>query len=92
VAVLPISEKYAAYADQVYQTLRAKKIRGFVDHRDEKIGKKVRSAELCKVPYMLIVGEKEMLENTVAVRRQAAGNQGSKSVDEFVKMIINLLP
>lgn len=91
VAVLPISEKYAVYADQVYQTLAAQNIRGFVDHRDEKIGKKIRSAELHKVPYMLIVGEKEMLENTVAVRMQGAGDQGSKSVDAFVTMIVNEL-
>jgi threonyl-tRNA synthetase len=91
VAVLPISEKYALYADQVYQKLAIQSIRGFVDHRDEKIGKKIRSAELRKVPYMLIVGEKEMLENTVAVRRQGAGDQGSKSVDEFVTMIVSEL-
>ena len=91
VAVLPISEKYAVYADQVYQTLVAQNIRGFVDHRDEKIGKKIRSAELHKVPYMLIVGEKEMLENTVAVRMQGAGDQGSKPVDAFVTMIVNEL-
>ncbi len=91
VAVLPISEKYAAYAEQVYQTLVAQKIRGFIDHRDEKIGKKIRSAELCKVPYMLIVGEKEMLENTVAVRRQGTGTQSTKPVDEFVKMITDHL-
>jgi threonyl-tRNA synthetase len=87
VAVLPISEKYAVYADQVYQTLAAQNIRGFVDHRDEKIGKKIRGAELSKVPYMLIVGEKEMLENTVAVRMQGAGDQGSKSIDAFIAMI-----
>lgn len=91
VAVLPISEKYAAYAEQVHQTLVAQKIRSFVDHRDEKIGKKIRSAELGKVPYMLIIGEKEMLENTVAVRRQGADNQGSKPLDKFVKMIVDLL-
>jgi threonyl-tRNA synthetase len=91
VAVLPISEKYAAYADQVYQTLTVQSIRGFVDHRDEKIGKKIRDAELGKVPYMLIVGEKEMLEDTVAVRMQGAGDQGSKSVDAFIAMIANEL-
>jgi threonyl-tRNA synthetase len=88
VAVLPISDRYATYADQVYQTLTAHNIRGFVDHRSEKIGKKVRGAELHKVPYMLIVGEREMLERTVAVRRQGVGDQGSKPVDEFIKMIV----
>ncbi|MCU0317990.1 MAG: threonine--tRNA ligase [Amoebophilaceae bacterium] len=91
VAVLPISEKYSAYADQVYQMLVHQNIRGFVDHRDEKIGKKIRNAEFCKVPYMLIVGEKEMLERTVAVRRQGVGDQGSKHLDEFVAMIVKEL-
>jgi len=91
VAVLPISEKYAVYADQVYQTLVTQSIRGFVDHRDEKIGKKIRDAELRKVPYMLIVGEKEMLENTVAVRRQGSGDQGSQSMDKFVTEIVKQL-
>jgi threonyl-tRNA synthetase len=91
VAVLPISEKYSVYADQVYQTLVTQNIRGFVDHRDEKIGKKVRNAELYKVPYMLIVGEKEMLEHTVAVRKQGMGDQGSKPLDEFVAMIVKEL-
>jgi len=91
VAVLPISEKYADYADQVYKKLAIQDIRGFVDHRDEKIGKKIRSAELSKVPYMLIVGEKEMLESTVAVRMQGTGAQGNKSVDEFITMIVSEL-
>jgi threonyl-tRNA synthetase len=91
VAVLPISQKYAAYADHVYQTLTAQNIRGFVDHRDEKIGKKIRGAELRKVPYMLIVGEKEMLENTVSVRMQGRGDQGSESIDAFVTTIVGAL-
>ena len=91
VVVLPISEKYSAYADQVYQTLANQNLRGFVDHRDEKIGKKIRNAESCKVPYMLIVGEKEMLEHTVAVRRQGIGDQGSKHLGEFVAMMVKEL-
>lgn len=84
VAVLPISERYAAYANQVYQALIAQDIRGFIDHRDEKIGKKIRNAELRKVPYMLVLGEKEMLEGTVAVRIHGKGDQGSKPLDTFV--------
>ncbi|MEL6606754.1 MAG: threonine--tRNA ligase [Bacteroidota bacterium] len=91
VAVLPISEKYADYAERVCQALAVEGIRGFVDHRDEKIGKKIRDTELRKIPYMLIVGEKEMLDNTVAVRKQGAGDQGSQSVEEFTIMIANLL-
>ena len=87
VAVLPISEKYATYANQVYQNLLAQNIRSFVDHRDEKIGKKIRNAELRKVPYMLIVGEREMLENTVAVRMHGVGDQGSTTIDSFIMMI-----
>lgn len=88
VAILPISEKYAAYADKVYQTLIDKGIRGFVDHRDEKIGKKIRDAELSKIPYMLIVGEKEQLENKVAVRRQGIGDQGSMPMEKLVQTIV----
>lgn len=91
VAVLPISEKYAGYAEQVYKTLAAQHIRSFVDHRDEKIGKKIRDTELLKVPYMLIVGEREMQDNTVAVRKQGEGNQGSQQVNEFVAMITRVL-
>ena len=87
VAVLPISEKYAAYADRVYQTLLAHNIRGFVNHRDERIGKKIRSTELGKIPYMLIVGEDELLNNRVAVRKQGTGDQGNRSLDDFVAMI-----
>ena len=87
VAVLPISEKYADYANQVHQTLAAKDIRSAVDHRDEKIGKKIRDTELRKVPYMLVVGEKEMAAQTVAVRKQGEGDQGSKTVEEFVRMV-----
>src|SRR3569623_772850 len=91
VAVLPISEKYATYANQVYQNLLAQNIRSFVDHRDEKIGKKIRNAELRKVPYMLIVGEREMLENTVAVRMHGVGDQGSTTIDSFIMMIMDEL-
>lgn len=91
VAILPISEKYADYAEQVCQALAIQGVRGFVDHRDEKIGKKIRDTELQKVPYMLIVGEKEMLEQTVAVRKQGEGDQGSKSIEEFSAMIASLI-
>lgn len=88
VAVLPIAENYAAYADQVCNTLRASALRSFVDHSDEKIGKKIRNAELTKIPYMLIVGEKEQQAKEVAVRKQGAGDQGSMPVDKFVQTIV----
>ena len=87
VAVLPISEKYNDYAKKVLELLNNYDIRGLVDERNEKIGKKIRDTELKKVPYMLIVGEKEEAENTVSVRKQADGDLGSFSVKEFAKII-----
>jgi threonyl-tRNA synthetase len=83
IAVLPISEKFNEYAQQVVTTLKDRDIRGFLDDRDEKIGRKIRDAEVKKVPYMLIVGEKEVTENKVSVRKHGAGDQGSVSLDEF---------
>lgn len=88
VAILPISEKYAAYADKVYHTLVDKDIRSLVDHRDEKIGKKIRDAELNKIPYMLIVGEKEQLESKVTVRRHGISDQGSMLMEKLVQTIV----
>lgn len=93
VAILSLSEKYTNYAEQVAAILRNKEIRCFVDHRDEKIGKKIRDAELMKIPYMLILGEKEQLEGKVSVRKQGDGDQGSYSVDQFVsKFFGELIP
>ena len=87
VTVLPISEKYNDYAKKVLELLNNYDIRGLVDERNEKIGKKIRDTELKKVPYMLIVGEKEEAENTVSVRKQAEGDLGSFSIKEFAKII-----
>jgi threonyl-tRNA synthetase len=84
IAVLPISERFNDYAKMVYDRLKEQDIRGFLDDRDEKIGRKIRDAETKKIPYMLIVGEKEVAENKVAVRRQSQGDQGSVLLDEFV--------
>jgi threonyl-tRNA synthetase len=67
----------------VITALKDKDIRGFMDDRDEKIGRKIRDAEVKKVPYMLIVGEKEVLENKVAVRKHGLGDQGSMGLEEF---------
>lgn len=85
IAVLPISEKYTAYAEEVFNQLKSADIRGLIDHRDEKIGRKIRDAEVKKVPYMLIVGEKEQAEGKVAVRRHGQGDLGSLTLDEFVE-------
>ncbi|MER2998199.1 threonine--tRNA ligase [Pontibacter populi] len=85
-AILPISEKYQDFAQQVYDRLAEMDIRGFVDNRDEKIGRKIRDAEVRKVPYMLIVGEKEQEENAVSVRRHGEGDLGSMTVDAFIDL------
>jgi threonyl-tRNA synthetase len=83
IAVLPISEKFNDYATQVVDNLKNRDIRGFLDDRDEKIGRKIRDAEVKKVPYMLIVGEKEVAEGKVAVRKHGAGDQGTMDLEEF---------
>ena len=88
VKVLPISDKFLDYAKGVTQKLKNADIRAELDDRQEKIGKKIRDTELMKVPYMLVVGEKEMNENKVAVRRQGKGDLGVKAVDEFVQDIV----
>jgi threonyl-tRNA synthetase len=84
VKVLPISDKYLDYAKTILQDLKNADIRAEVDDRNEKIGKKVRDTELMKVPYMLVVGEKEMNENVVAVRRQGIGDLGTKTLEDFI--------
>ncbi len=84
VKVLPISDKFLDYANSVSNKLKKADIRSEVDDRNEKIGKKIRDTELLKVPYMLVVGEKEMNENKVAVRRQGKGDAGVKGVEEFI--------
>ena len=83
IAILPISEKYEDYANELFFTLQENDIRGFVDLRDEKIGRKIRDAEVNKVPYMLIVGEKESAEGAVSVRRKGQGDLGSMSVADL---------
>ncbi len=87
VRILPISEKYQKYAEKVLELLKNSDIRAQIDDRSEKTGRKIRDAELQRVPYMLIVGEKEETGNKVSFRRQGAGDQGSVSVSDFVKMI-----
>ena len=84
VKVLPISDKFMDYAKLVADKLKKAAIRCEVDDRHEKIGKKIRDTELMKVPYMLVVGEKEVNENKVAIRRHGKGDVGVKGVDEFI--------
>ncbi len=85
IAVLPISEKYHDYAKDLYLKLQEEDVRGFMDERDEKIGKKIRDAEVMKVPFMLIVGEKEAAEEAVSVRQHGTGDLGSMKIPEFVR-------
>lgn len=84
IAILPISEKYHAYAKEVFLEMQENDIRGFVDERDEKIGKKIRDAEVKKIPFMLIVGDKEESEGSVSVRQHGEGDLGSKKKGEFI--------
>ncbi|MFN3850003.1 MAG: threonine--tRNA ligase [Spirosomataceae bacterium] len=85
IAILPISEKYEDYANEVFLTLQEQDIRGYVDHRDEKIGRKIRDAEVAKVPMMIVVGEKEAAEGKVSVRRKGEGDLGSMPIEDFIK-------
>jgi threonyl-tRNA synthetase len=87
VKILPISDKFLEYAIVVKQLLFKAGVRVEIDERQEKIGKKIREAELNKVPYMLVVGEKEMLDNKLSVRRQGKGDMGSIFVQEFIENI-----
>jgi len=85
--VLPISERFNEYAQQVASKLNSLDVRTIGDFRDEKIGRKIRDNELKHIPYLLIVGEKEQEEGSVSVRRQGDGDKGAMQVEEFAKMI-----
>ncbi len=87
VVILPISEKYNDYAKQVSEYLNNNDVRATVDERNEKIGRKIRDNEMKRIPYLLVVGEKEMNEGTVAVRKQGEGDQGSMKIEEFANKI-----
>jgi threonyl-tRNA synthetase len=87
VKLLPISDKYMDYAQTVLESLKKADIRAAIDDRSEKIGKKIRDTELARVPYMLIIGEKEMTENKVSVRRQGKGDLGSQDLETFIREI-----
>jgi len=86
--ILPISEKYEDYAKKVSDELNNSDIRGLIDFRDEKIGRKIRDAEVKKIPYMLIIGEKEMAEGKVSVRKHGEGDLGEMTIEAFGELLI----
>jgi threonyl-tRNA synthetase len=86
IVILPISDKYKDYAESVYSQLLTEDIRGYIDHRDEKIGKKIRDAEVTKIPYMIVIGEKEVAENKLSIRKHGEGDQGSVTIPEFIAL------
>ena len=87
VAILPISEKYNDYARKVAKYLGNNNVRAIIDDRNEKIGRKIRDNELKRTPYMVIVGEKEMEEGLVSMRKQGGGEQATMSMEDFAKRI-----
>lgn len=91
ITILPISEKFVEYAEQVKSKLEEEDIVGIIDNRDEKIGRKIRDAEVKKIPFMLIVGEKEQVEGKVAIRKHGEGDLGSFTPEEFVKYFKNII-
>ncbi len=86
--ILPISEKFEDYAKNISDELKNSDIRGLIDFRDEKIGRKIRDAEIKKIPYMLIVGEKEAAEGTISVRKHGTGDLGSLTIEDFKQQLI----
>lgn len=87
VVILPISEKFNNYSQKVLDLLKNYDIRGGIDDRNEKIGRKIRDNELNRIPYLLIVGEKEVEDNTISVRKQGQGDLGVMGIEEFVELI-----
>ena len=87
--ILPISEKYTEYAEKVLQLLEINDICGTIDKRNEKTGKKIRDAEINKLPFMLIIGENEEKEQTISVRRRGKGDLGTMSIEEFMQYFKN---
>ena len=83
-AILPISDRFVDYCKEVEAKLAKKDIRGYIDDRSESTGKKIRDTELKRIPYMLIVGEKEVESGSVSVRLQGQGDIGSMSLDDFI--------
>ena len=84
---MPISEKFNDYARKVEKILNDNDVRAIVDDRNEKIGRKIRDNELKRIPYMLVVGEKEAENGQVSVRKQGEGDKGTMSIEEFAAMV-----
>jgi threonyl-tRNA synthetase len=89
VVVIPVSDRYLDYADEVYARLKEAKIRVKLDDESGKVGYKIRKAELMKIPYMLIVGEKEQQSGTVSVRSKREGDLGAMEISVFLDKILN---
>ena len=89
VIILPISEKYEKYTKKVLTLLENSEIRALVDNRSEKTGRKIRDAEVSKIPFMVIVGEKEEQEGTVSVRKHGEGDLGTYTIEDFITLIKN---
>jgi len=87
VILLPISEKYENYTKNVLNLLENSEIRALADNRNEKIGRKIRDAELSKIPFMLIIGENEEKDGTVSVRKHGEGDLGTFSIEKFKELI-----
>jgi threonyl-tRNA synthetase len=87
--LLPISEKYENYTKNVLHLLENYEIRALVDNRNEKVGRKIRDAELNKIPFMLIIGENEEKDGTVSVRKHSEGDLGTYSIEDFAELIQN---
>ncbi|MDR1349158.1 MAG: threonine--tRNA ligase [Prevotellaceae bacterium] len=85
--IMPVSEKYNDFAQKVLKVINNSDIRGFIDDRNETIGKKIRENELKRIPYLLVVGEKEASENSVSVRRQGEGDKGTMTIEKFIETV-----
>ena len=87
IKVLPISDKFIDYAEEIKRILQEEGLRCEVDERAEKIGYKIRSAQLERIPYMLVIGEKEVGTNSVSVRKRDDGNMGSMPIEQLLEML-----
>ncbi len=89
VSVIPVSDKFNDYAQSIHKQLKENGVRSKIDIRNEKMGAKIRQSELNKIPIMIILGEKEVSDNSVSVRRRFSGNVGSINADDFIGSIID---